>query len=78
MPPLAPLPPPLPPTHRLVGHVTIPQFRQTMSTKLDWVVSEAEVALLVTKFRHEDKPEFVNYVAFSNMVDPAERYQSDC
>ncbi|KXZ44132.1 hypothetical protein GPECTOR_73g653 [Gonium pectorale] len=59
---------------KLFGHVTVPQFRQVLTTKLDWVVSDPEVALLVAKFRHEDKPEFVNYIAFSCTVDPPERY----
>lgn len=59
---------------KLFGHVTIPQFRQTMSTKLDWRVSEEESKLLVEKFKNEDKPEFVNYICFSNVVDPPERY----
>ncbi|GLC59048.1 hypothetical protein PLESTB_001437800 [Pleodorina starrii] len=58
---------------KLFGHVTVPQFRQVLTTKLDWVVSDAEVALLVAKFRHEDKPEFVNYIAFSCTVDPPDR-----
>ncbi|GLI60898.1 hypothetical protein VaNZ11_003129 [Volvox africanus] len=59
---------------KLFGHVTVPQFRQVLTTKLDWVISDPEVALLVAKFRHEDKPEFVNYIAFSCTVDPPERY----
>ncbi|GFR51960.1 hypothetical protein Agub_g14483 [Astrephomene gubernaculifera] len=59
---------------KLFGHVTVPQFRQVLTTKLDWVVSDSEMALLVAKFRHDDKPEFVNYIAFSNTVDPPERY----
>ncbi|PNH04231.1 hypothetical protein TSOC_009608 [Tetrabaena socialis] len=59
---------------KLVGHVTVPQFRQVLTTKLDWVVSDEEIMLLAAKFRHEDKPEFVNYVAFSNTVDPPEKY----
>lgn len=59
---------------KLFGHVTIPQFRQTLSTKLCWRVAEAEAVLLVEKFRNEDKPEFVNYISFSNTVDPPERY----
>ncbi|KAG2483950.1 hypothetical protein HYH03_017196 [Edaphochlamys debaryana] len=59
---------------KLFGHVTAPQFRQVLTTKLDWVVSDEESALLVSKFRHEDKPEFINYIAFSCTVDPPERY----
>lgn len=59
---------------KLFGHVTIPQFRQTLSTKLCWRVAEGESVLLVEKFKNEDKPEFVNYVSFSNTVDPPERY----
>lgn len=59
---------------KLFGHVTIPQFRQVMSTKLDWTVSDLEFKLIVEKFRNEDKPEFVNYIAFSNTVDPPSRY----
>ncbi|PNW87645.1 hypothetical protein CHLRE_02g142126v5 [Chlamydomonas reinhardtii] len=59
---------------KLFGHVTLPQFRQVLTTKLDWVVSDPEVSLLAAKFLHEDKPEFINYIAFSCTVDPPERY----
>ena len=30
----------------------------------------SEAKVLVAKFVHEDKPEMVNYVAFSNTIDP--------
>lgn len=32
-----------------------------------------QVSLLAAKFLHEDKPEFINYIAFSCTVDPPER-----
>lgn len=60
---------------KLVGHVTIYQFRQCLNTKLDLKVTEEEAQALVKKFAHEDKPEFVNYVAFSNTIDPVDRYK---
>ena len=44
--------------------------RQCLSTKLDLDVTEDEAKVLVLKFAHEDKPEMVNYVAFSNTIDP--------
>ncbi len=44
--------------------------RQVLSTKLDLLVTEAEAKALVLKFSHEDKPEMVNYFAFSNTIDP--------
>lgn len=62
---------------KLFGHVTGPQFRQVLTTKLDWVVATEESALLIEKFKNEDKPEFVNYIAFANTVDPPERYLND-
>ncbi len=62
---------------KLFGHVTGPQFRQVLTTKLDWVVANEESALLIEKFKHEDKPEFINYIAFANTVDPPERYLND-
>ena len=53
---------------KLYGHVTGPQFRQCLNTKLELPVSEAEADALIEKFAHEDKPEFINYVAYSNTV----------
>eukprot|EP00798_Chlamydomonas_sp_ICE-L_P014568 gene14568-20611_t len=58
---------------KLFGHVTHTQFKQCMSTKLDLIVSEKEVAVLCEKFCHEDKPELVNYIAFSATIDPPMR-----
>ncbi|GFH32830.1 uncharacterized protein HaLaN_32117, partial [Haematococcus lacustris] len=55
---------------KLFGHVTIPQFRQCLSTKLQLETSEEEIRVIVRKFSHEDKPELVNYIAWSNTVDP--------
>lgn len=54
---------------KLYGHVTTFQFKQVLNTSLHWSVSDEEADILVEKFRHEDKLEFVNYVAFSNTVD---------
>ena len=54
---------------KLFGHVTITQFRQCLSTKLELFVSEVEARLLVAKFANEEKPELVNYIAFSNTID---------
>ncbi|MEW5298969.1 MAG: hypothetical protein WDW38_004881 [Sanguina aurantia] len=59
---------------KMYGHVTVPQFRQCLGTKLDLLVTEKEVMLLVGKFCHEDKPEFVNYISFSNTIDPPEKW----
>eukprot|EP00983_Pelagomonas_calceolata_P005569 182259-Pelagomonas_calceolata.AAC.2 len=42
---------------KLYGHVTISQFRQCISTKLDLHLTDHEAAVVVDKFRHEDKPE---------------------
>lgn len=56
---------------KLFGHVTLPQFRQCLSTKLDLEITEEEAQLLHKKFHNEDKTELMNYVAFSNMIDPA-------
>jgi hypothetical protein len=33
-------------------------------------VSELDLQLLLDKFRHEDMPEMVNYIAFANTVAP--------
>jgi len=55
---------------KLFGHVTLSQFRQCLSTKLDLEVTEPEVTVFHKKFQNEDKPEFVNYIAFSNTIDP--------
>ncbi|KAG1674131.1 hypothetical protein FOA52_015761 [Chlamydomonas sp. UWO 241] len=55
---------------KLYGHVTLSQFRQCLSTKLDLEVTETEAKVFHKKFGHEDKPEFLNYVAFSNTIDP--------
>jgi hypothetical protein len=33
-------------------------------------VPEPELDLLVAKFRHDDMPEMVNYIAFANTVAP--------
>jgi hypothetical protein len=57
----------------IITIITTPSCPQVLTTKLDWVVSDPEAKLLVAKFVHEDKPEFVNYTAFANTVDPPER-----
>jgi hypothetical protein len=57
---------------KMFGHVTIPQFRQVLSTKLDLLVTEQEAKIIVLKFANEDKPEMVNYFSFSNTIDPYE------
>ncbi|KAF5836110.1 flagellar associated protein [Dunaliella salina] len=62
---------------KLYGHVTIAQFRQCISTKLDLHLTDHEAAIVVNKFRHEDKPELVNYIAFSNTIDNPEKYWGD-
>mmetsp|Transcript_34539 Transcript_34539/g.87319 ORF Transcript_34539/g.87319 Transcript_34539/m.87319 type:complete len:240 (-) Transcript_34539:392-1111(-) len=59
---------------KLYGHVTIPQFRQCLSTKLELQITEAEAKVIVRKFANEDKPEFINYIAFSNTIDPPSKY----
>ena len=59
---------------KMYGHVTIPQFRQCLSTKLQLHITEAEAKVIVKKFGNEDKPEFVNYIAFSNTIDPPKKY----
>lgn len=44
---------------KLYGHVTTTQFRQCLSTKLQMHLSEQELAIVINKFVHEDKPELV-------------------
>mmetsp|Transcript_9410 Transcript_9410/g.20056 ORF Transcript_9410/g.20056 Transcript_9410/m.20056 type:complete len:228 (-) Transcript_9410:593-1276(-) len=55
---------------KLYGHVTVPQFRQCLSTKLELYITEDEAKALVEKFANEDKPDLVNYIAFSCTIDP--------
>lgn len=59
---------------KMYGHVTISQFRQCLSTKLLLHVTEQEAAVIVKKFAHEDKPELVNYIAFSNTIDNPDKW----
>lgn len=59
---------------KLYGHVTMAQMRQCLSTKLDLPVTEAEAEVIQEKFANEDKPDLVNFVAFSNVIDPVDRY----
>ncbi len=59
---------------KLYGHVTIPQFRQCLSTKLQLQITEGEAQVIVKKFSNEDKPELINYIAFSATVDPPQKY----
>lgn len=44
--------------------VTIPQFRQCVSTKLELQITEAEALVICKKYCHEDKQELINYIAF--------------
>ncbi|KAI8475036.1 MAG: flagellar associated protein [Monoraphidium minutum] len=55
---------------KLYGHVTAPQFKQVLNVKVGIRVSDVEAVLLAEKFHHEDLTELVNYVAFSQTVDP--------
>eukprot|EP01026_Neomeris_dumetosa_P000307 TRINITY_DN10078_c0_g1_i1.p1 TRINITY_DN10078_c0_g1~~TRINITY_DN10078_c0_g1_i1.p1 ORF type:complete len:254 (-),score=36.53 TRINITY_DN10078_c0_g1_i1:80-841(-) len=57
---------------KLVGHVTPQQFRQALNVKIGIELSEKEMQLLIEKFFNDEYGDIVNYVAFSNMVDPAE------
>lgn len=57
---------------KLVGHVTKHQFLQCLNVKLGLELPEKETQLVMNKFIHEDYPEMVNYIAFSNTVDPPE------
>lgn len=36
--------------------------------------SQHHVQVIVKKFNNEEKPEFVNYIAFSNTIDPPGKY----
>ncbi len=47
--------------------------RRCLSTKLELQVTEQEAKVIVAKFANEDKPELINYIAFSNTVDPPNR-----
>jgi len=44
---------------KLYGHVTMTQFRQCISTKLQLHLTDHEAAVVINKFSHEDKPELV-------------------
>lgn len=57
---------------KLFGHVTHTQFKQCINVKLGLEIAEKDVLLLIEKYTNEDKPEMVNYIAFSNTVDPAD------
>lgn len=58
---------------RLVNHVTTKQFRQAMKCHLGPGLSQAEVDLLIAKYRGDDDyPDMVNYVALGYVVDPPE------
>jgi hypothetical protein len=58
---------------RLVNHVTTRQFRQAMKCHLGPGLSQAEVDLLIAKYRGDDDyPDMVNYVALGYVVDPPE------
>lgn len=54
---------------KVVGHVSRSQFRQVMGT-MDLILTEAEAKVLIDKYRHPGKEEYVNYVAFANTIDP--------
>lgn len=55
---------------KLFGHLTETQFCRVLNAGLGWVVSEKEAKVLCDKFRHEEKSEFINYLAFSYVIDP--------
>ena len=61
-----------------VGHVTVNQFKQVLNTKLGLekvhlpnMTMEEALALIIEKF-DDNSDGMVNYMAFSNTVDPAE------
>lgn len=56
---------------KLFGHVTYTQFKQCINVKLGLEIAEKDMDLLIEKYKNEDKPEMVNYMAFANTVDPA-------
>jgi hypothetical protein len=59
---------------KLFGHVTRIQFKQCMNTKLELPITEEGSKLLCDKFANEDKLDLINYIAFSNTIDPIEKY----
>lgn len=60
---------------KLVGHVTKSQFHQCLNVKLGFVdLNEKEINLLCKKFKNEDRDEMINYIAFSNTVDPSDPF----
>jgi len=55
-----------------VNHVSVYQFKQELNVKLGFRLTAEEMEVLVEKYVNEDYDDMVNFLAFSNTVDPEE------
>jgi len=60
-----------------VNHVSIYQFKQELNVQLGFRLTAEEMELLVEKYVNEDYPDMVNFLAFSNTVDPEDAMMYD-